>query len=450
VEEWKALTKNQNTLGGVMNKLLTAFVVGCMIIGLAGPVSIVSAQVCVPAEPPPAPIFNPAAGTYGMSLDMTDPDPENWVPVFEKITIQGAPIIFFSVDGSVPAYWDITNPEHENWDNLATLTGSLPYLDLSVYDPEAPDMTQLLFVGILGPGPMTIKAISSDPVTALTSEIAEVSYTFDPTLWNGDYTVVGHPPLNPLDPLTADIPFQVLVGLLSAAGAGFTAIDGDLTITELYTADPLAILYLCVPAWNTPGCLASITGDLIIKNNPNETTASIDDMAAAVTVGGSVIHCANADDSACDSDGDGFLDDVDNCPLVPNPGQENSDHDPLGDACDNCPNDSNPGQGDFDYDGVGGVCDNCPNVPNPDQTDTDGDGIGDACDDCIVGDADEDGICDDVDNCPDDANSGQGDLDDDGVGNACDNCISDANPDQADCDDDGVGDVCDEDFPCEA
>ncbi|MCJ7571249.1 MAG: thrombospondin type 3 repeat-containing protein, partial [Candidatus Thermoplasmatota archaeon] len=36
-----------------------------------------------------------------------------------------------------------------------------------------------------------------------------------------------------------------------------------------------------------------------------------------------------------DSDGDGIPDDYDNCPTVPNPGQENADGDAKGDICDN-------------------------------------------------------------------------------------------------------------------
>ena len=58
-----------------------------------------------------------------------------------------------------------------------------------------------------------------------------------------------------------------------------------------------------------------------------------------------------------DADEDGVVDDDDNCPSTPNPGQE-----------------------DADGDGVGDACDNCPAAPNSDQVDTDGDGIGDACD----------------------------------------------------------------------
>jgi cysteine-rich repeat protein len=60
---------------------------------------------------------------------------------------------------------------------------------------------------------------------------------------------------------------------------------------------------------------------------------------------------------------------------------------------------------DGDGDGVSDPCDNCPLDPNPGQEDTDGDGFGDACDACLgVGttDTDGDGLCDDDDPCPTD------------------------------------------------
>jgi parallel beta-helix repeat protein len=176
----------------------------------------------------------------------------------------------------------------------------------------------------------------------------------------------------------------------------------------------------------------------------------------------------------CDQDLDSVLDNVDNCPLVSNFGQEDHDGDGMGDACDddddgdgvldvddNCVLVPNPGQEDDDGDGVGDVCDdddgdgildlddNCPNTPNPGQEDYDGDGIGDSCDD-----SDGDGVFDDTDNCVDISNPGQEDIDGDGIGDVCDdhdgdgildvddNCPDAPNPGQEDTDGDGVGDLC--------
>ena len=124
-----------------------------------------------------------------------------------------------------------------------------------------------------------------------------------------------------------------------------------------------------------------------------------------------------------DLDGDGVLDDQDNC-TNPNPNQADADNDGIGDACDNCPGDSNPDQKDSDNDGIGDACDNCPGDSNPDQKDTDGDGVGDVCDHCpsIPKDLDLDHDCipDYCDNCPGVYNPLQGDSDGDGIGNICD------------------------------
>jgi len=104
-----------------------------------------------------------------------------------------------------------------------------------------------------------------------------------------------------------------------------------------------------------------------------------------------------------DWDGDGIADDLDNCPSVHNPGQEDNDADGKGDACDNCPGTINADQADRDGDAVGDLCDNCGYRYNPSQSDIDADGVGDDCD-----------------NCPDVPNPQQTDTDSDFKGDACD------------------------------
>lgn len=182
-----------------------------------------------------------------------------------------------------------------------------------------------------------------------------------------------------------------------------------------------------------------------------------------------------------DTDGDGILDHLDNCPLVANYDQKDTDGSGIGDACnddrdpdgdeyefgyDNCPTVYNPDQKDTDGNGRGDACndafdkdgdewedylDNCPNNYNPDQKDSNGNGIGDVCDI----DLDNDGILDGVDNCPGVYNPDQKDSNGDGVGDACasdvdndgiddrlDNCPTVFNPGQQDTDGDGIGDAC--------
>ena len=107
---------------------------------------------------------------------------------------------------------------------------------------------------------------------------------------------------------------------------------------------------------------------------------------------------------------------------------------------------------DSDGDGYNNADDNCPLTANPEQSDVDGDGIGDLCE----VDSDEDGIIDDLDLCPIFYSSVNTDIDSDGIGDPCDddldgdqidntedNCPMISNANQVDFDGDLEGDACD-------
>lgn len=84
---------------------------------------------------------------------------------------------------------------------------------------------------------------------------------------------------------------------------------------------------------------------------------------------------------AKDTDGDGYPDDIDKCPTVPEDGKKPE------------PTDGCPAGSDRDGDGIPDVADACPDVPE------DKDGIEDT-DGCPEEDADNDGILDTEDKCP--------------------------------------------------
>ncbi len=177
--------------------------------------------------------------------------------------------------------------------------------------------------------------------------------------------------------------------------------------------------------------------------------------------GGGAILVANTDigvsySTSDDYDGDGFEDNFDNCPFLPNRTQVDADGDGVGDMCDDCEAVANKDQADADGDWLGDACDadadndtipnekdNCPLVPNADQTNTDADAKGDGCDDDIDGD----GLLNAADACPFvvGTENCDEDADLDGVKNAADNCMFAYNPDQLDADKDGMGDLCDSD-----
>ena len=119
-----------------------------------------------------------------------------------------------------------------------------------------------------------------------------------------------------------------------------------------------------------------------------------------------------------DRDGDGYKDDIDQCPDEP------EDFDNFADE-DGCPDPDNDRDGILDDD------DECPLVPE----DRDGDADEDGCPEGNEGDRDGDGILDDVDECPDDPEDRDGfqdedgcpdpDNDDDGILDADDLCPND-------------------------
>jgi len=161
-------------------------------------------------------------------------------------------------------------------------------------------------------------------------------------------------------------------------------------------------------------------------------------------------NCSNTSNAnQADVDGDGKGDICDNCPNTSNANQADVDGDSRGDICDNCVNTSNANQADADGDGNGDICDNCPNTSNANQADVDGDRVGDVCDNCVntsnanQANADGDNRGDVCDNCPTVSNNDQADTDGDGKGNVCDNCPNTSNANQADADGDSRGDICD-------
>jgi regulation of enolase protein 1 (concanavalin A-like superfamily) len=81
------------------------------------------------------------------------------------------------------------------------------------------------------------------------------------------------------------------------------------------------------------------------------------------------------------------------CPILDEDPLSDSDGDGILDYLDNCPGVYNPDQNDFDTDGFGDLCDNCPLIHNPDQNDIDSDGIGDECE-CTAANLDGTGLVD--------------------------------------------------------
>jgi hypothetical protein len=109
---------------------------------------------------------------------------------------------------------------------------------------------------------------------------------------------------------------------LGVTGAGITASDFSLSDTTITIANGQI----------TGVATFTVRNDAIVEGTETATLI-ISNPSAGLTLGTTTTQNITITDNL-DGDGDGVLDDIDNCPLIPNPDQADFEGDGVGDVCD--------------------------------------------------------------------------------------------------------------------
>ncbi len=300
--------------------------------------------------------------------------------------------------------------------NGPTIIEAQPATTISFADADLEETSELSFqIRNEGNGPL---ALQGDPLVQLAGDNPE------------DFSVVVQPADNTIAP-TGQAEFRL---------AFAPTTNGTRTATvHIASNDPLS------------GTLTFTVSGFGIEAQPIEdcnTNGQEDLLDIAIGQSPDCNGNLQPDECEADADGDGVIDDCDQCPGDDD--RSDLDLDGVADCLDNCPLIANADQMDFDNNGVGNACqidqiiDDCNNngvkdsadiatgqsgdcdsngIPDECQQDQDADGIIDACDRCPQGsdgqDADGDQVSDCLDNCPAVFNPDQGDGNGNGVGDAC-------------------------------